>query len=70
MELKIATGITEMRGSQDDIDSVLFTGHSAGGAISQIFYAASLSPETTLSQAVQGGPTHKRSGRSRRLIIV
>jgi hypothetical protein len=36
------------------VDSVLLTGHSAGGAVAQILYAMSHSPDSALGKAFEG----------------
>lgn len=47
MQDTIATEISKMP-DVGIVDELLFTGHSAGGAIAQIFYAMSMTPDTKL----------------------
>ena len=54
MENQTAKAISKAKNGNDCIDSLLFTGHSTGGAIAQIFYAMSMSSNTALSRAVSG----------------
>ena len=54
MENQTAKAISKAKNGNDCIDSLIFTGHSAGGAIAQIFYAMSMSSNTALSRAVSG----------------
>ncbi len=54
MEQQISKAISSLRRQQESIDTILFTGHSAGGAIAQIFYAMSFSQDTGLSRARAG----------------
>ncbi|OZJ04123.1 hypothetical protein BZG36_02822 [Bifiguratus adelaidae] len=42
MQKKTAKAVAEAATEDDQIDSILFTGHSAGGAIAQLFYAMKL----------------------------
>lgn len=52
MEKVTVDGIREiLNASEEPIDCVMFSGHSAGGAIAQIFYAMTMSPNTALAQA-------------------
>ncbi|KAK5053075.1 hypothetical protein LTR84_002049 [Exophiala bonariae] len=54
MDPTIVAAIKDVRNEQPDINTILFTGHSAGGAIAQIFLAASNSPGTECYKAVAG----------------
>jgi len=58
MEPRIVQVTEYLRARQSHIKSILFTGHSAGGAIAQIFYAASQSPQSSMSKAVSGLIVH------------
>ncbi|KAI4231349.1 MAG: hypothetical protein LQ349_005674 [Xanthoria aureola] len=42
--------IAKIHSDHPKIDRILFTGHSAGGAIAQIFYAMTMSPDSILSK--------------------
>ncbi|KAL9024574.1 MAG: hypothetical protein Q9196_006418 [Gyalolechia fulgens] len=52
MAKRIVRIIQEMHREHEEISSILFTGHSAGGAIAQLFFAMSMSPDTTLSKGI------------------
>lgn len=54
MEAEIVKAIQSIKDEQPGIRSVLFTGHSAGGAIAQILFAASNSPATDCYKVVAG----------------
>lgn len=41
MEEKVAKAIMKIREHDKNIKALLLTGHSLGGAVSQVFYAAS-----------------------------
>lgn len=46
--------IAKIHSDHPKIDRILFTGHSAGGAIAQIFYAMTMSPDSILSKGSLG----------------
>lgn len=53
MEKKVASIVTKEYQKQK-FDSILFTGHSAGGAIAQIFFAMSKTKKSAIANAVFG----------------
>jgi len=55
MQRRVAEGITEVlrADGSDDVDEIVFTGHSAGGALAQLFYASAMTPESALSAVTQ-----------------
>ena len=57
MSKQTATAIQSIKNQHDDITAVMFTGHSAGGAIAHLFYVMSLTEGTKLSQAVSSKPS-------------
>lgn len=50
----MARAITRVASQNDRPEQILFTGHSAGGAISQILFALSMQRDSPLAVAVQG----------------
>ncbi|KAL8649146.1 MAG: hypothetical protein Q9226_005697 [Calogaya cf. arnoldii] len=46
--------IAKIHSDYEKVDSILFTGHSAGGAIAQIFYAMTMSPDSILCKGSLG----------------
>ena len=54
MEEQITEAISSLKSKKENIETILFTGHSAGGAIAQMFYAMSFSRNTRLSKVVAG----------------
>lgn len=57
MAKPIGKAISDLRREHEDISSILFAGHSAGGAVAQVLYAMSMSPEMALSKEILGKPT-------------
>lgn len=56
MQGKVVEGIKKCRVPSDQNHTLLFTGHSAGGAIAQIFYALSMSENAVMHDLVEGRP--------------
>jgi hypothetical protein len=54
MQVQVAEAITALK----DTGVLLFTGHSAGGAMAQLFFALSMRAETPLGKATQGKCKH------------
>ena len=52
MEEQITEKISSLKRERDRIDTILFTGHSAGGAVAQMFYAMSFTPNRSLWRVV------------------
>lgn len=57
MAKQTVKAISEIHRQYEDIGSILFTGHSAGGAIAQVFHAMSMSPDSILAKGMSGKPT-------------
>lgn len=54
MEKRVAARVIRECKEHHRLDAVLFTGHSLGGAIAQVFYAACSTPGMAMYDAVQG----------------
>jgi cephalosporin-C deacetylase-like acetyl esterase len=54
MEKQIAKFVWDVASRNDQLEQVVFTGHSAGGAIAQILYALSMRLDSAIAQAIQG----------------
>lgn len=54
MEKPLTQGIAEFIRREGPIASLLFSGHSAGGAVAQIFYAMSMSPRYHVHDTITG----------------
>ncbi|KAL9627367.1 MAG: hypothetical protein Q9204_006618 [Flavoplaca sp. TL-2023a] len=57
MAKPISKAISDLRREHEDVSSILFAGHSAGGAVAQVLYAMSMSPDMILSKEILGKPT-------------
>lgn len=54
MEKAVAEAVMKIRSSVEHIHGILFTGHSLGGAIAQIFYAACHAQDMKLAKSTYG----------------
>jgi hypothetical protein len=54
MEKQIAKFVWDVASRNDQLEQVVFTGHSAGGAIAQILYALSMRLDSAIAQAIRG----------------
>ncbi|KAL8895270.1 MAG: hypothetical protein Q9192_003743 [Flavoplaca navasiana] len=52
MAKPIGKAILDLRREHEDVSSILFAGHSAGGAVAQVLYAMSMSPDMILSKEI------------------
>jgi alpha-beta hydrolase superfamily lysophospholipase len=70
MEMEIAKVLEKVASQVDKPEQLLFTGHSAGGAIAQILYALSMQSDSALAKAVQGERIHWVNIRTRRYLRI
>ena len=54
MQKEIAKIVEKVASQIDRPEQILFTGHSAGGAIAQILYALSMRIDSAMARAIQG----------------
>ncbi|KAI1125635.1 Alpha/Beta hydrolase protein [Nemania abortiva] len=57
MQKEIAKVVEKVASQNNRPEQILFTGHSAGGAIAQILYALSMRTDSAMAKAIQGFPT-------------